>query len=520
MAPAPLRAGDPARIGRYRLSARLGAGGMGVVYLGTARDGTLAAVKVLRAELADDAEFRARFRREVAALERVSGICTVRVIEADTESGRPFLTTEYAAGPTLAEHVRDFGPLAEPMLCGLAAGLAEALTAIHAAGIVHRDLKPGNVLLTRDGPKVIDFGIAQALDFTSVTRTGLSVGSPGFMAPEQVRGQAGQPADVFAWALTVAYAASGQPPFGAGTAEAIFYRILHDDPDTEAVPGALRPLVAEALAKDPAERPGAADLLRRLAAATGDSEAPAGQRARLVLARTWLSPPVSQPPPTMAGRRRRRLIPAAALMLALAATGSGLTLAGLRSNAAQPAAPLAPAPSGYPATTWVPGRPSPQPLWTTPVTPSGPVMATNLPTTWSPPAPPPATMSWWELIPSRVSGDIAQRGYAPTAQGPAWDSSATLNAVVATPHGPANGGMRVFFYAGLIRVGDDTPDGSGSLTISRVSDTKFVVRYAIYNPGDQACCPYGGTADVGFTWTGSRLVALRPVPSPASRNAG
>src|SRR5258707_1157330 len=221
MATAPLRNGDPARIGRYRLSARLGAGGMGVVYLGTARDGSLAAIKVLRSELADDAEFRARFRREVAALERVSGICTVRVIEADTESDRPFLTTEYAAGPTLAEHVRDFGPLAPPMLYGLATGLAEALTAIHAAGIVHRDLKPGNVLLTRDGPKVIDFGIAQALDFTSVTRTVLSVGSPGFMAPEQVRGQAGQPADVFAWALTVAYAASGQPPFGTGTPDAI-----------------------------------------------------------------------------------------------------------------------------------------------------------------------------------------------------------------------------------------------------------------------------------------------------------
>jgi eukaryotic-like serine/threonine-protein kinase len=160
MAPAPLKEGDPSRIGRYRLSARLGAGGMGVVYLGTARDGTLAAIKVLRAELADDAEFRARFRREVAALERVSGICTVRVIEADTESDRPFLTTEYAAGPTLAEHVGEFGPLAPPMLVGLATGLAEALTAIHAAGIVHRDLKPGNVLLTSGGPKVIDFGIA------------------------------------------------------------------------------------------------------------------------------------------------------------------------------------------------------------------------------------------------------------------------------------------------------------------------------------------------------------------------
>jgi serine/threonine protein kinase len=296
MAPAPLKDSDPSRIGRYRLSARLGTGGMGVVYLGTARDGTLAAIKVLRAELADDAEFRARFRREVAALDRVSGICTVRVIEADTESDQPFLTTEYAAGPTLAEHVGDFGPLAPPMLLGLATGLAEALTAIHAAGIVHRDLKPGNVLLTSGGPKVIDFGIAQALDFTSVTRAGLSIGSPGFMAPEQIRGPAGPAADMFAWALTVAYAASGQPPFGTGPAETIFFRILHDDPDISAVPDQLRPLIEQALAKTPGERPSAPDLLHGLAVASGEPDAGASTAARRVLARTWISPAAGQPP--------------------------------------------------------------------------------------------------------------------------------------------------------------------------------------------------------------------------------
>jgi hypothetical protein len=312
------------------------------------------------------------------------------------------------------------------------------------------------------------------------------------MAPEQVRGQAGQPADVFAWALTVAYAASGQPPFGAGPADAIFYRVLHDDPDTGAVPDQLRPLVAGALAKDPAERPGAADLLRRLTAAPGDSEAPAGQRARLVLARTWVSPPISQPPHTMAGRRRRRLIPAAALMLVLAATGSGLTFASLRGSAAQPAAQLAPAPSAYPATTWVPGRPSP-------VGPYGSVLPTA------------------EVVPSRVSGDILQLGYVPIARGPRWDPSATLNAVVAAQ--PATGRTMVFFYVGTTRVGTDAHQGSGS-TVTRVSDTQFVIRYAIYNPGDQACCANGGTADVGFEWTGSRLVVMRPVPSSASRNAG
>jgi serine/threonine protein kinase len=150
---------------------------MGVVYLGLAKDGTEAAIKVLRPELADDHEFRARFRREVAVLARVEGLCTVRVIEADTQSAKPFLATEYADGPTLAEHVGQSGPLGAGVLVGLATGLAEALEAIHAAGVIHRDLKPSNVLLTRAGPKVIDFGIAQTMDATSVTRTGMTVGS-------------------------------------------------------------------------------------------------------------------------------------------------------------------------------------------------------------------------------------------------------------------------------------------------------------------------------------------------------
>jgi serine/threonine protein kinase len=162
LARAPLRAGDPARIGHYRLTARLGSGGMGVVYLGIGWDGSQVAVKVLRPELADDQEFRRRFRREVSALMRVKGVCTVRVIEADTESAQPFMITEYAEGPSLAEYIDSYGLIGPDMLYGLATGLAEALTVIHAAGIVHRDFKPSNVILTDAGPKVIDFGIAQA----------------------------------------------------------------------------------------------------------------------------------------------------------------------------------------------------------------------------------------------------------------------------------------------------------------------------------------------------------------------
>ena len=230
---------------------------------------------MLRPELADDPEFRARFQREVTALTRVRGLCTVRVIEADTESPKPFLATEYADGPSLAEHVGHSGPLEPELLRGLATGLAEALKAIHAAGVIHRDLKPSNVLLMSAGPKVIDFGIAQTMDATAVTRTGMMVGSPGYMAPEQVLGKAGQPADIFAWALVVAYAASGPPPFGTGPTDAITYRIVHDSPDIAAVPAELLPLVRAALARDPNERPTAGELLRRL---TGGIDAPLSDR--------------------------------------------------------------------------------------------------------------------------------------------------------------------------------------------------------------------------------------------------
>ena len=258
MAREPLRGDDPSRVGRYRLTARLGSGGMGVVYLGVdpdipgdpgdpgPGDSRQVAIKVLRPELADDPEFRARFGREVASLMRVRGDCTVRVIEADTRSSQPFMVTEYAAGPSLSEYIDTSGPLDAGLLHGLAAGLAEALTAIHAAGVVHRDLKPSNVILGPDGPRVIDFGIAQTLDATSVTKTGMMVGSAGFMAPEQVIGRPGQAADIFVRGVTVAYAATGQPPFGTGDTHAVSYRVMHSDPDISDVPQPLRPLVAAA----------------------------------------------------------------------------------------------------------------------------------------------------------------------------------------------------------------------------------------------------------------------------------
>jgi predicted Ser/Thr protein kinase len=331
----PLQAGDPSRIGRFRLTARLGAGGMGVVYLGEAKNCGQVAVKVVRPEVGDDQEFRARFRREVALLTRVQGLCTVRVIEAETESASPFLVTEYASGPSLSEHIRSGGPLGPDMLYGLATGLAEALVAIHAAGVVHRDLKPSNVLLTQEGPKVIDFGISQALDGTVLTETGITMGSPGFMAPEQVIGKPGQPADVFAWGLTVAYAASARQPFGTGPTEVLMFRILHDSPDIAAVPADLRPVVEAAVSKDPAARPAARDLLSWLTAGVPDAQArtQAGQHdmasTQLVLSRTWRPPaaPASASPASGRPSRRRPLAILAGAAALAAVIGAGTAYA-------------------------------------------------------------------------------------------------------------------------------------------------------------------------------------------------
>ena len=351
MALMPLREGDPSRIGRFRLTARLGAGGMGVVYLGEARDCGQVAVKVVRPEVGDDQEFRARFSREVALLSRVQGLCTVRVIEADTESGSPFLVTEYASGPSLSEHIRSSGPLGLDMLRGLATGLAEALVAIHAAGVVHRDLKPGNVLLTREGPKVIDFGIAQALDGTVMTQTGMTVGSPGFMAPEQVSGTPGQPADIFAWGLTVAYAASGRPPFGTGPTEVLLFRVLHGSPDIAAVPADLRPLVEASVSKDPSARPAARDLLTWLTAGVPQAQearAQAGDHdvapTQLVLSRTWQPPAITAPasPATVRSSRRRpaAILAGAGAVAAVVGAGTAYAIGSAGHSGAPPAAAL------------------------------------------------------------------------------------------------------------------------------------------------------------------------------------
>ncbi|MEY9877328.1 outer membrane protein assembly factor BamB [Streptacidiphilus sp. MAP12-33] len=258
---------DPSTVGPYRLVARLGAGGMGRVYLARSAGGRTVAVKVVRAELAGDPEFRARFRREVAAAQSVDGAYTAPVVDADRDSGTPWLATAYVLGPTLAEAVAEHGPMPEGTVRALGAVLAEALQAVHAAGLVHRDLKPSNVLLTADGPRVIDFGIARALDGSGATTTGVVVGSPGFMSPEQASGRKVGPAgDVFSLGSVLCFAATGLGPFSeTASAAELLYRVVHAEPDLSRVPQPLLATVSACLAKDPAARPTPAQLLSLLA---------------------------------------------------------------------------------------------------------------------------------------------------------------------------------------------------------------------------------------------------------------
>ncbi|MEV7927044.1 serine/threonine-protein kinase [Kitasatospora sp. NPDC088264] len=292
-----LRATDPTTVGgRYRLLGRLGSGGMGVVYLGRSPGGRLVAVKCVHRELAADPEFRRRFAHELEAVRRVGGFHTAQVVDADPGGDPPWLVTAYVPGPSLAEAVAAHGPLPEASLRVLGAGLAEALDAIHAVGLIHRDLKPSNVLLADDGPRVIDFGIARALDGTAITRTQVVVGTPGYMAPEQIAGGAIGPAcDVFSLGHVLCHAA-GCAPFGHGAAQVMLYRVLHTEPDLGGVPQALRPAIAACLARDPADRPTPAELLDLFGPAAHDAPAGAWLPAQRRAAPAHPGPPPIGPP--------------------------------------------------------------------------------------------------------------------------------------------------------------------------------------------------------------------------------
>ncbi|WP_241831143.1 serine/threonine-protein kinase [Parafrankia soli] len=268
----PSRPSDPVSLGRHRVLGRLGAGGMGVVYLAEGPFGRVA-VKLVREELADDPDFRRRFQREVQACFRVGGTHTVRLVDFELDADRPWLATELVDAPSLSTHVRLHGPLGPDEQTVLAAGLADALISIHTAGMIHRDLKPSNVLWTAHGPKVIDFGIAAAADAAVITLSGQFVGTPGWHAPEQVSGAEATPAaDIFAWGALLCFAATGEAPFGTGPGAAVLHRVLAAEPSTdpERIAPGLRQLVSSALAREPADRPTAEALFTELVGSLPD----------------------------------------------------------------------------------------------------------------------------------------------------------------------------------------------------------------------------------------------------------
>ncbi len=280
MAMMRLRREDPRVVGSFRLHRRLGAGGMGVVYLGSDRRGQRVALKVIRPDLAEDQEFRSRFAREVSAARRIRGGCTARLVAADLEADRPWFATQYVPGPSLHDRVAEEGPLTAAEVAAVGSALSEGLVAVHEAGVVHRDLKPSNILLSPKGPRIIDFGIAWATGASTLTHVGTAVGSPGFLAPEQVRGQAVTAAtDVFSLGATLAYASMGDSPFGHGSSEVMLYRVVHEEAQLQGVPDALAPLVRACLAKDPEERPSTLQLSLRLKEiAAREAQAPTDSR--------------------------------------------------------------------------------------------------------------------------------------------------------------------------------------------------------------------------------------------------
>jgi predicted Ser/Thr protein kinase len=308
----------PDKFGPYRVLERIGEGGMGVVYLATDSEQRPVAVKVLRPAVAGDPDGRRRLAREVETMRRVRSPFVAEVIDADVTCDPPYIVTRYVRGRTLDQVVTADGPLRGAELAAVARGVAAALTAVHSAGVVHRDLKPGNIMLSDGQPIVIDFGIAHSPDSTRITQTGMFMGTPGYLAPEVIEGkQSGQASDVHSWGATVAFAATGRPPFGTGSFETIFYRIVHGQPDLEGCPQPLLPLVAAALARDPARRPAATELAGWTSALTPAALEPG---RGLVTApgpvpATGLGPVLANAPGGLPGAARQLAAPAPATAL-------------------------------------------------------------------------------------------------------------------------------------------------------------------------------------------------------------
>jgi serine/threonine protein kinase len=372
---APLRRDDPRRAGSFRIRQRLGAGGMGEVFLAADPSGQLVALKMLRPDLAGDEAFRRRFSREVAAIQRVAGHCTARLIDADLTADHPWLATEFVDGPTLGDYVRDSGELRAGSLTALAVALLEALAAIHAAGVIHRDLTPSNVILASSGPKVVDFGIAHHVEASrAITVTGATLGTPAWMSPEQVEGRRATPAtDVFSWGAVVAFAGLGRSPFGEGRPESIMYRIVHAAPDIDELPDPPLTAVGMSLRKTIEDRPGVPALLEQFGVGPSQDLA---QTVERTLDEQWT---IQATPPVAAPRRRLSrvawlaaaavpvLIGVGVVLLALARNDASEPRRSDKTGAASPQATTAASVTTALPTPEAPPSPSPEDLWAQPL---------------------------------------------------------------------------------------------------------------------------------------------------------
>jgi serine/threonine protein kinase len=506
-----LKQGDPRRIGPYRLVGRLGRGGMGHVYLGVSAGGRPVAVKVIRADLATDPEFRVRFAREVAAVRRVSGLFTALVLDADVDSGVPWLATAYVPGPSLAEAVTSDGPMAARPALALAAGLAESLSAIHAAGVVHCDLKPSNVLLSPDGPRVIDFGISRAAG--SGKNAGLAAGagwvtgSPGFMSPEQaLGGEIGPPSDIFSLGAVLTFAATGRGPFGRGSRPEVAYRLVYGPPDLSELPAGLRTLVERCLTKDPRQRPTADEVLDAaneghpapgwLPAAPLSALAPAGYAGYAGPA--GYAGSAARP----SGRRWRRPLTAAGVtsgvLAASVAVSFALGAVGPRSPAARltPRAAASSTPTASPSAATVPGTRYPaDPGASSPAhRPRAAIIPAQVAADSPRPSRPP---------PSTASAAVSPSA-SPSPASPSPSPSITVSPSPAAPSSPPTG---------VSPSPAPAPEITGSATYREGTRVYFDVQYA--DPGNDAR-GFGFMAVNGSRW----MEATYPFSSPDEGIAG
>ena len=502
MALAPLRPTDPPSYGPYRLQGRLGAGGMGVVYLAFGpdgfSDGAAVALKVLQPVLAQDEEFRQRFIREVNAARLVSSPYVARVVGAQTDGDPLWMATEYVEGATLAHAVETNGSIPEDRLRGLASDLGAAIGALHTAGLVHRDLKPANVVLAWSGPKLIDFGIAKyqgSTGVTELTQAGMAVGSPMWMSPEVLAGYPATPAsDIFGWGMCVGLAGTGRPPFGVGHPNAVAYRISREQPDLDGLSGALGSLVAAALSKDPAARPTARDLGAALGARGLQSTAVAIPRPD----GGWTGPNQPGPPPPPEKKNHRLAIISAIAGALLVAAGVVIALLATSGNKNDAGPPPSHSPSATPS-------PSPSSTATPTASPASTAPSTSPPTTAAPVL---ASLTQAEAV---VMGD----DYTPYDDSASnWDPMAPINVILATKTGSADGYNNwAFFFAGNTYIGHDTSDPSTAISVFGRTKTVITLAYQLYAPDDALCCPTAPTQNVRFQYLNGVFTPLDPIPT-------